>query len=233
MKKISAAILLIIFLGLTSCHEDPQTISENPKTASENYQRKMSKDEMEMTVDPFNDKDKNYTIVYEEIKDYEKELSFLTATVTTYNFTHVRVYEFPNIKDVTQKTAVITLIDKSYLLFYKEEKNTLTVTNKKGIKIFTADLKSQGKNYIDSGLVYDLQNTFVGIPYSKCDCHGEESSCNHKFDRMENCAKYKFSKCYACGNDVCTQDNRCDIARSLTGPAWTLGLIAACSVAQL
>lgn len=77
---------------------------------------------MEMTVDPFNDKDKNYTIVYNEIKDYEKELSFLTATVTTYNFTHVRVYEFPNIKDVTQKTAVITLIDKSYLLFYKEEK---------------------------------------------------------------------------------------------------------------
>jgi starvation-inducible outer membrane lipoprotein len=70
VKKISAAILLIIFLGLTSCHEDPQTISENPKTVSENYQRKMSKDEMEMTVDPFNDKDKNYAIVYKEIKDY-------------------------------------------------------------------------------------------------------------------------------------------------------------------
>lgn len=218
-------MLAIVLVGCAANDNNSIASTEN----SELYKR----DGSHMAIDStdFEYKDKNYSTITRILTDSLNRYDIATGVRYTFNYTPINLYTFESKVSTNNKLNIIT--DNGRLLVFKTMRvgSYLHFINSTGVESFRYNTE-RVTDFIDSGFLDQIRVTFPPQTNSICDCHGEESRNNHRFDRMENCGNYNFATCYYCGHDVCTQDIRCDIYRNLTGPAFTIALIATCRIAQ-
>ncbi len=183
---------------------------------------------MEMNSTPLTSEDENYQLVIDSSNSFGLSLNLNDAIIVEYNWTPIRLYR---ISSVESNTFISSFVIGGVVKSYKEISNEYNISyyNNANELLFTAEFAEDLiSNPIDSGMIGDLGGAFDNTTMSVCDCHDEESSENHRFDRMENCHQYDYKTCLSCGQDVCTQDIRCDMARLVAGPAYAAGLMMAC-----
>ena len=220
IKYLSLALLILF----TSCNEQ-NSLDEGEAVK---YSRVQAEDGMSMETLPFNDRDEDYELIKRNFITGEHLIDLTKANVTIYNWTHVKLYSFP-LKDSNKTMAICELGNRTYSFFYEKTGESLVYRNRE-LQIIHDLRFNDGMitDVIDGGFNAGIKDSFPPEPSSICDCHGEDSECNHKYDRMENCHRFSYKECLSCGEDVCDQDIKCVQARSLSGPAWNFGLLMAC-----
>jgi len=228
MKYILKIVFSIVLLNLLiiSCNKENVEIESNLI----NYELKsITNDYMNVTETLFTDSDKNYNLIINNSNINLLELK--KAKKYSYNWSKILLYEIPY-KNTNEILAIFINNGEFYKFIYTLENNYLTLL-KNNKTIFSLKYNNKGvlSEITDNGFNNGMINSFpVYQVNSVCDCHGVDSCENHQYDRMENCGQYSYSECLVCGNDVCDQDIRCDLARTWTGPAFVLGLMAACAI---
>ena len=222
----------MLFMALTfnACSQDESPVENFDKTNDAiNLQKSATSDEgIEVIQQSLSENTEIYNLLTNKITIDTELLDMSKAVVNEYTFNH---FYFVMIPYKNKSSHYGSLIAKSDILEFnvEENKNTLTLKDFSNETLF----KVQKSNFHvdDFGLINQFNSSFGNLTTeSICDCHGEESLCNHKYDRMENCGKYDYKECMVCGNDVCDQDYRCDNARTWTGPAFVIGLMATCLI---
>lgn len=225
MKKI-ILMLMIVLVGCAANDNNSIANTEN----SELYKR----DGSHMAIDStdFEYKDKNYSTITRILTDSLNRYDIETGVRYTFNYTPINLYTFESKISANNKLNIIT--DNGRLLVFKTLRvgNFLYFINSAGVESFRYNTE-RVTDFTDSGFLDQISVTFPPQTNSICDCHGEESKKNHRFDRMENCGKYDFNTCYWCGHDTCNQDTKCDIGRAVSGPAFYISLIAVCRISQM
>lgn len=222
------ATIILGVLVVASCSNEENNINELSHTAF-----RMAGDEddyLKMESIDFEIEDENYEMIINDLSRVNLPISILDfnlAKVHSYNFTHIELYEIP-FKNTGKSYGAYVFQGEIYSFVFLNENDNLIVEdfNQRRLVLIEfsddkiIDVQDQG------GFISDVQVVFSS---SQCDCHGTDSLCNHKYDRMENCAKYDYKECLICAEDVCDQDVRCVYARTWTGPAYVLGVMAACA----
>ncbi len=159
-------------------------------------------------------------------------LAIDSAKIYKYNWTYFDVVSIP-FKNETNRFWYAYIHDSkifSFLVTSNDLEIELTDTEDNKT-IFNANFNNGYGIVDDNGFLAEFEDIFEDTATSSiCDCHGVDSSINHQYDKMEDCGQYSYQECMLCGNDVCDQDYRCDNARTWTGPAFVVGLMATCAL---
>lgn len=156
-----------------------------------------------------------------------------------YNFswTDVTINEIKN-KDKNYNTIIFRKDNKSletnvFVETLANGNRNVRFTNNSGnfLFSFTLDNNSIYTNFEVGDFMSELQENFSVTNFTNNSTSRLPGG--HEYDPMEDCGKYNFEECMKCGNDVCDQDWRCDLARTAAGPAWVAGLAITCGLRQV
>jgi hypothetical protein len=210
MRKIKNLAILLFLFALNSCSKpDDSTLIYDSRTVSQN-------------------KDIEYvTIEQKGLSNGNEELAY------SFSWIDVKILEIKNNK-LDYNTIFFLKGNKSlesrvYIKKISNGNRNVKFKNLKGELLFsfTLDNKSIYTNFQDGIFIDELNKTFAvsNSNYS--------SLADPKYNPMTDCGTFKYKECMICGNDVCDQDWRCDLARTATGPAFVAGLAITCGIRQL
>ena len=227
---LAFATMILGAFVLTSCSNEENNINE-PSHTTFRMGGDNEDDYLKVETTDFRIKDENYEMIIADLERVEIStpiLDFNLAKVYSYNFTHIKLYEIP-FKNAEKSYGAYVFQGKIYSFVFLNENNNLIVEDFNQRKLILIEFSDDTITDIDDqgGFISDVQ---VAFSSSQCDCHGTDSLCNHRYDRMENCSKYDYKECMICADDVCDQDVRCRYARTWTGHFYVLGAAVAGAV---
>lgn len=203
--------VILTFFTLSSCTKsDDSTLIYDSRTIS------LNEDSDYLTI-----KQKNSSSGSEELE-------------YNYSWTDVKVLEIQN-NNLNYNTIFFKKDDKSfetkvYIDILSNGNRNVKITNLNDDLLFsfTLDNKSIYTNFKEGIFINELDKIF-----SISNSDYSPLLNRHDYDPMTDCGKFSFKECMICGQDVCNQDWRCDLARTASGPAFVAGLAITCGLRQL
>lgn len=217
-----------------SCSLDDKPLTDDQTSLSKSDFPDLAKSSnygMEVLSEPFDKKIYRHNLILSNLPSSLVNVDFNQGTLHEYNWTHFRFYEFP-ISNSNKSLGVYQVQNSLHYFLWSMNSENYTTYDLNG-KVTSVTNLSKGRivGSSDFGFIFNVNESFANMTTNSiCDCHGEDSLCNHKYDKMENCHQYDYNECQVCAEDVCDQDSRCVDARTWTGPAWVVGKKLACLI---